>query len=95
MSTTLLSAEQLASARELSARLARDPAFMRSIEQMLEQHGAELERLVPESLQLVTSGWSERDLAAMPSPKAAAAAVGAAVAAMAAGPGAAAVVATA
>jgi hypothetical protein len=82
--------ERVAIVRAISAKLLRDPSFMSTVEAMLgepndepDEGDLELGRLIERS----SFGWTpEPDL---PSPKAAAAAVGAAVAVVAAGPAAA------
>jgi hypothetical protein len=91
-SLNFLSPQRIELVKQLSLTLARDPELLASVERMLEANGASLERLTPRPSELASFGWSE-DQVDLPSPKQAAAAVGAAVAAVAGGPGAAAVVA--
>jgi len=92
-SLEFLTPERVAVVQELSHKLARDPELLASIERMLRENGVDLDRMMPEPAHLASFGWTDSDLARLPSPKQAAAAVGAAVAAVAGGPGAAAVVA--
>jgi len=92
-SLEFLTPERVAVVQELSHKLARDPELLASIERMIRENGVDLDRMMPEPAHLASFGWTDSDLARLPSPKQAAAAVGAAVAAVAGGPGAAAVVA--
>jgi hypothetical protein len=73
--------ERQAFVKQLSEKLARDPVFMKAVEEMLQSHGAEIQKSHVASFDLATFGWSPSP-EAMPSPRAAAAAVGAAAAAM-------------
>ncbi len=67
--------------KDFSARLAKDPTFMKHVESMLQSQGNRLdsEKLVT---QFKSHGWEPLASDELPSPKQAAAAVGAAVAAM-------------
>jgi len=67
--------------KELSARLAKEPLFMKHVEAMLKDHGSELEH-GNIFKQFSSFGWEPVSSEELPSPKQAAAAVGAAVAAM-------------
>jgi len=93
-SLAFLNPQRLQLVKQLSLTLARDPELLASVERMLEANGASLESMTPQPSVLASFGWSEEEVD-LPSPKQAAAAVGAAVAAIAGGPGAAAVVAAA
>ena len=68
--------------RKLSAQFARDPVFLANVEAMLKQGGAQaqLERNTAALLEIASFGWEPA--VELPSPKHAAAAVGAAAAAL-------------
>ena len=74
--------DQSAFVKDLSARFAKDPVFMKHVEAMLQTQGKELEsgKLITE---FKSYGWEPLSAGDLPSPRHAAAAVAAAAAAMA------------